>query len=92
MKEDQTFQDNLEIQKASFMSQCRILLESIMGYDTAIRMLLASSRDPLCQNKDLEGRLGANLSDPKVTFVISIKLITEKLREIENEIRGLMRR
>lgn len=71
------------------MNQCWILLESIMDHDTAIHILSYSSRDPLWHNKDFEGRLGANISDPRVLFVISNALITEKSREIENEIRDL---
>ena len=87
--EVQIFQRKLEVQKAIFINQCRILLESVVEHDDAVRMLASRSNDPCWQNSSLEKQLLEQLGDSTEACVTSIELIREKLQVIRKESQSL---
>lgn len=89
VKEIQLFRRKLEVQKAIFKNQCRMVLEGAIEHDAAVRMLAVGSDDPLWRSNDLEMQLDEQLGNSKGPCVTSIELISEKLQEIERESAGL---
>ena len=89
VSEVQAFKRRLDVQKAIFVNQCRIILESVIEHDDAVRMLAARSSDPSWRDRNLENELLDRFGDAKEACVTSIELITEKLRSIQEESQDL---
>lgn len=82
------FQQQLNIQKIIFRNQCRILLEFVIGRDDVAR-ILAAPRNSSPSNSDIEIRLAEQLGESKEACGTIIRLIDERLREIEKESQDL---
>ena len=86
-KKAEQFLSCLGIQKAIFKNQCRILLEEIIEHDVASSMLSASSgaEHPSWSDLELEGQLSRLLGDSRGACITIIKMIEERLREVDGE-------
>lgn len=89
VEEVHLFQRNLKVQRTIFRNQCRILLESVIEHDAAIRMLGVGSNDPSWGDVDLEEQLTEQLGASKEACATSIELINERLQSIGKESRDL---
>ena len=83
-KEADHFRDQLNIQKTIFRNQCRLLLEQIVEHDAAARMLKGPD-DPLWHDAALDAKLNQLLGESREACVAAIKIIEQRLQDIQNE-------
>ena len=85
------FQDLLDIQKVIFRNQCRILLEEIIEHDVVSSMLNGPSgaSHPSWSDVDLEKQLCQLLGESRDACIKNVKLIEERLRDIDSESQNL---
>ncbi len=78
------FQQQLGIQRTIFCNECRILLESVVEHDIALRML--EDRDhPQWLDQSVDNRLLKQLDSSKDACITIITQIQEQLRNVEKD-------
>lgn len=78
------FQQHLRIQRTIFRNECRILLESVVEHDIALRML--EDRDhPQWLDQSVDNRLLKQLDSSKDACITIITQIQEQLRNVEKD-------
>ena len=82
------YQRLLKLQKTIYHNQCLSLLDSALDHDVAVRMLFVSGH-PSWVDQDLDSRLLTSLGSSKDSCLDVVNMITECLRDIENESQDL---
>ncbi|MCJ1436556.1 hypothetical protein MMC27_005935 [Xylographa pallens] len=78
------FQQKLKIQRTVFRNECRILLESIVEHEIAVRMLDDKNHESW-HDQGLDSKLVQQLDSSKDTCVIIIGEIEDHLKEVEKD-------
>ncbi|MCJ1479096.1 hypothetical protein MMC13_007780 [Lambiella insularis] len=78
------FQQRLNIQRTIFRNEVRILLESAIEHEVAVRML-EDKTHPQWQDECLERELLKQLDTSKDAYVTVIRQIEKQLREVEKD-------
>jgi hypothetical protein len=78
------FQQHLRIRRTIFRNECRILLESVVEHDIALRML--EDRDhPQWLDQSVDNRLLKQLDSSKDACITIITQIEEQLRNVDKD-------
>lgn len=78
------FQRHLRVQRTIFRNECRILLESAVEHDIALRML--EDRDhPQWLDQSVDNRLLKQLDSSKDACITIITQIEEQLRDVDKD-------
>jgi len=78
------FQQNLQIQRTIFRNECRILLESVVEHEVALRML-EDKDHPQWLDQSVDNRLLKQLDSSKDACITIITQIEDQLRNVEKD-------
>jgi len=78
------FQQRLKIQRTVFRNECRILLESAVEHDVALRML-EDKNHPQWLDQSVDNRLLEQLDSSRDACITIITQIEEQLRNVDKD-------